>query len=114
MSPGVYQAYLKASNEYSGWISAQPQTITVNSLPMVSYTASPTSGAPNTSVKFNDQSTGFPSPTSWYWDFGDGYNSTQQNPVHQYVQAGSDTVLHSATSAQGTGWLNKTAYISIS
>ena len=48
----------------------------------------PTAGTPGTSVIFNDQSTGFPAPASWYWDFGDGYNSTQQNPSHQYVSSG--------------------------
>jgi PKD repeat protein len=111
---GVYIAYLNATNGYDGWMSAQPTTITIYSLPLVSFMASPTTGMTNTSVKFNDQSTGFPSPASWYWDFGDGFNSTQQNPSHQYTIPGSYTVNHSATNTQGTVWLNKTAYISIS
>ena len=114
MNAGVYTAYLNATNGYDGWKSAPPTTITVYSLPLVSFTASPTSGMANTSVKFDDQSTGFPSPTSWYWDFGDGYNSTFQNPSHQYTISGLYTVSHSATNTQGTVWLNKTAYISIS
>nr|NQU89383.1 PKD domain-containing protein [Bacteroidota bacterium] len=36
---------------------------------------------------FSDLSTG--SPTSWSWDFDDGTNSTEQNPVHQYDDFGS-------------------------
>ncbi len=38
-------------------------------------------------VQFTDQSTGF--PDTWYWDFGDGSTSTQQNPAHAYEQPGS-------------------------
>lgn len=43
---------------------------------------------------------------SWYWDFGDGNTSDQQNPVHTYIAAGSylvsltvknDTCEHSTT-----------------
>ncbi|MEO1449240.1 MAG: PKD domain-containing protein, partial [Bacteroidota bacterium] len=38
-------------------------------------------------VTFNDQSSG--NPTSWYWDFGDGNTSTDQNPTHTYLSLGS-------------------------
>ncbi|MGB7787748.1 PKD domain-containing protein, partial [Methanoregula sp.] len=111
---GIYTVNLNATNGYDGWIDAPSESITVYSLPAVSFTASPLTGPSGTSVLFNDQSTGFPSPESWNWDFGDGYTSTQQNPSHQYVNAGAYNVSHSATSAQGTTWLNKTAYITIS
>ena len=36
---------------------------------------------------FKDLSTG--NINSWYWDFGDGKSSTEQNPSHQYEVAGS-------------------------
>ena len=35
---------------------------------------------------FVDQSAG--QITSWYWDFGDGKTSTEQNPLHFYSIAG--------------------------
>ena len=35
--------------------------------------------------EFYDQSI---SATSWYWDFGDGTYSTEQNPVHEYIDYG--------------------------
>ena len=38
-------------------------------------------------VYFYDISTGGPF-YSWYWDFGDGNTSTQQNPTHTYAQTG--------------------------
>ncbi len=37
-------------------------------------------------VQFTDRST--PTPSEWYWDFGDGSFSDQQNPVHPYDEPG--------------------------
>ena len=31
--------------------------------------------------------------SSWYWDFGDGSFSTEQNPAHEYVQPGTFNVI---------------------
>ena len=114
LAAGTYTINFSAFNGYDGWMSAQAVKITVWSLPTASFTATPVTGTPGSSIIFNDQSSGFPSPASWYWDFGDGYTSTQQNPSHQYVNIGSYNVSHSATSAQGTTWLNRTDYITIS
>ena|SRR5208337_64802 len=111
---GVYTVNMNATNGHDGWRSSQPGQITVYTLPVVLFNAAPTTGTPGTSVIFSDQSSGFPGPTSWYWDFGDGYTSTYQNPSHQYTSSGSYTISHSATNAQGTTWLNKTAFITIS
>src|SRR5208283_2456767 len=70
LAAGTYTVNLSAFNGYDGWINSQPEKITVWSLPTASFTANPTTGPAGTSVIFNDQSTGFPSPGSWYWDFG--------------------------------------------
>jgi len=111
---GVYTVNLSATNGYNGWINSPSKSITVYTIPTVIFTANPLTGTAGTSVLFADQSTGYPAPTSWYWDFGDGFTSTYQNPSHQYAGPGSYTVSHSATNSQGTVWLNKTAYITIS
>ncbi|ACL16795.1 PKD domain-containing protein [Methanosphaerula palustris] len=47
------------------------------------------------SVRFMDQSTG--SPTAWFWDFGDGSNSTEQNPTHVFTKNGVYNVALTAT-----------------
>jgi len=39
--------------------------------------------------------------TSYYWDFGDGTNSTQPTPVHVYANAGTYVVTLSITTSNG-------------
>jgi hypothetical protein len=54
-------------------------------------------------VAFKDESDG---ATAWKWDFGDGSNSTEQNPVHQYAnkpgKEGIYTVILNVTGPAGT------------
>jgi PKD repeat protein len=38
---------------------------------------------------------------SYSWDFGDGENSTEENPTHAYTAAGNYTVILTATNADG-------------
>lgn len=54
------------------------------------FSAEPTVGTVPLEVQFNDASTG--EPTGWFWEFGDGATSSQQNPVHIYTDAGLYTV----------------------
>jgi len=57
--------------------------------PTADFIYSPADPTPYDTINFNDTSTDSDgSITSWYWDFGDGYNSTEQNPRHQYAHAG--------------------------
>ena len=50
------------------------------------FIGTPTQGVAPLVVVFYDQSQG--NPTSWYWNFGDGNSSSQQNPAHQYDSTG--------------------------
>ncbi|GAA0371238.1 hypothetical protein GCM10009092_39490 [Bowmanella denitrificans] len=52
-------------------------------------------------VTFSDQSSDDQGIASRAWNFGDGQNSTQQNPVHQYAQAGNYSVQLSVTDTNG-------------
>lgn len=52
-------------------------------------------------VTFTDGSLG--SPTSFYWQFGDGFTSISQNPVHLYQTPGVYTVTLRATNSQNGG-----------
>ncbi|TVR81554.1 MAG: PKD domain-containing protein [Chitinophagaceae bacterium] len=53
-------------------------------------------GAP---VSFNNQSTG--NGLSWFWDFGDGNTSTDENPVHSYLTEGFFSVSLTVTDENG-------------
>ncbi|PKG31079.1 PKD domain-containing protein, partial [Methanoregula sp.] len=55
--------------------------------PVANFSASPQSGDVGTPVNFTDLTT--PAADHWRWDFGDGSNSTDQNPVHVYSSTGT-------------------------
>jgi len=55
-----------------------------------------------TRVTFTDQSTdGDGTIVSWFWDFGDGYTSTEQNPRHRYSGYGTYTATLTVTDDYG-------------
>ena len=54
------------------------------------FTAQGLMGQQKTVIAFHDQSSG--NITSWHWDFGDGAESFEQNPTHEYTTIGSFTV----------------------
>ncbi|MBT3418504.1 MAG: T9SS type B sorting domain-containing protein [Flavobacteriales bacterium] len=51
----------------------------------------------NNTISFTDLST-HPQNTTYFWDFGDGNNSTQINPTHQYLTPGIYTITLIASS----------------
>jgi len=53
----------------------------------------------NGEVQFLDSSANF--PTSWHWNFGDGTQSSLQNPTHQYASSGQFSVTLRAENIQG-------------
>ncbi|MFM2386399.1 MAG: hypothetical protein RL660_1156 [Bacteroidota bacterium] len=60
-------------------------------------------------VNFTDSTTN--NPISWYWNFGDGYTSTMQNPTHIYTSSGTFTVTLIATSITGSDSVSKIVLI---
>jgi hypothetical protein len=48
-------------------------------------------------IQFMDHS--FYHPTEWYWDFGDGSNSTEVDPLHVFPAAGTYTVCLTVSNA---------------
>lgn len=84
----------------NGCVDTVQNTVVVNYLPDVAFqTITPClqGGTP-----FEDQSTITGSTiNAWEWHFGDGGNSTQQDPVHQYNTSGTYNVTLIVTSAQG-------------
>ena len=107
--PGTYTVNLTATNA-SGTSSIQ-KTVLVTTKPVANFTGTPTSGTKPLLVNFTDLST---DTTGWYWDFGDGTNSTLQNPNHSYTAVGSYTVSLIPSNAGGNGdLLVNTGYITV-
>ncbi len=52
-------------------------------------------------ANFTDLSSGVPGIVSWFWDFGDGGTSTDQNPSHYFAATGSYDITMIATNAAG-------------
>ena len=111
---GQYGVSLRVNNSagintavYTGYINV------VNSLepPIAAFSASPTYGKMPLNVSFIDQSTG--SPTAWKWYFGDGTNSTEQNPTHTYAKTGQYAVTLTASNIAGSNAITKLNYISV-
>lgn len=50
-------------------------------------------------AKFNDQSSG--DVVSWFWDFGDGGTSIEQNPIHEFADTGWYNVMLVVTNEYG-------------
>jgi PKD repeat protein len=75
------------------------------------FSATPTSGPDPLTVQFNDTSTG--TPTSWLWDFGDGYTSTAQNPAHIYLYPGQYSVALTVADGIGSDQIAKPYYITV-
>jgi beta propeller repeat protein len=63
------------------------------------FSVSSNTGNAPLNVTFTDKSIG--SPYAWKWDFGDGANSTQQNPTHTYSKAGNYTVTLTISNTDG-------------
>ncbi len=116
-NPGTYTVKLVVTNAAGTKDSIiKTQLITVFALPAVSFTATPLSGCFPLPVQFTDNSTaGTGNITSWLWDFGDGNNSTSQNPAHTYTASGNYNVSLLVTNSNGcTKTLTKTNYVTIS
>ena len=85
---GFYSVNLQVTNSigcvrdttYSNYIAVDP--------PRADFTASPSNACGPFSTTFQDLSYAPSNIVSWDWDFGDGQNSTQQNPTHLYATTG--------------------------
>lgn len=99
---GNYTVTLRVTND-KGCVKtiARPSFITVTPGVTATFTSTqPVVCAAPADISFTNTSTG-PGALTWQWFFGDGNNSTLQNPVHTYTAAGNYIVTMVATSSAG-------------
>ena len=110
-SAGTYTVSLTVSNACGQSTHTRADYITVRPLPEADFYASNIQPCANVEIGFFDDSTG--TYDSWYWDFGDGSNSTAQNPYHTYVTAGTYTVSLTVGNGCGDDTETKIDYITV-
>jgi len=106
---GTYTTSLTVRNT-AGLTSVKEGTITVTAAPQTLLAAftvnTQTAVAGQTIITGTDTSTG--SPTTWYWDFGDGFTASIPNINHFYSEVGSYTMSLTVTSGSQTSTTSKT------
>ncbi|MFI5187072.1 MAG: PKD domain-containing protein [Chitinophagales bacterium] len=110
LTGGTYQ--VKLINNYGNCSDSITKTITVISSPTIDFTTNDSTAcsAPFT-VQFTDKSIG---ASTWFWDFGDGTTSTQQNPSHTYTNPGLYDITFGITLPGGcANTITKAQYIKI-
>ncbi len=98
-SPTVTTTYTVTVTDNCGSPQGTAQvTVTVNPLPMVSFTADTTSGCAPVVVNFSNTS-----PTSFAcaWDFGNNTYSNTCNPTNTFTQVGAYPISLTVTDANG-------------
>jgi len=101
VTPAVSTIYtVIGTNTATGCVKEQTVTVEVSPNPIVLFSANPTSGCEPVTVAFEDIS-GDSDIVQWYWQFGDGENSTIKNPTHTYNFDGSYDVELTVTNLYG-------------
>ncbi|MEW6773507.1 MAG: S8 family serine peptidase [Bacteroidota bacterium] len=96
---------------YQALLCAQSST---NNPPVANFTSDKQVICPGQSIQFTDAS--YFSPTSWSWIFQGGTpaTSTSSNPVVSWSAPGTYSVQLTATNANGSSVMTKTAYVTVS
>ena len=89
----------------NGCVNNLTNVVRVNPVPDVSFTMDNSTICNGNTISFLGSASG--NITEWYWDFGDGSFSYDQNPVHYFITGGTYTV--SLTVTDDTGCSNSTS-----
>jgi PKD repeat protein len=94
---GVYDITLSATMGGCTRSVTQTNAVTANQA-QAFFNFNPTTGCLPMTVNFNDNSV---QPLSWFWQFGDGSTSTQQNPTHTFTAVPTSNVRLTITDVNG-------------
>jgi PKD repeat protein len=111
-TPGSYDVSLTVCNDCGCDAMTMLEYISVSGPPVADFSAAPTRGHAPLEVLFTDQSCG--SPTSWFWEFGDGGTIDQANHDYTYDSAGRYTVRLTVSNGPVTDVKEEMRYILVS
>jgi beta propeller repeat protein len=81
--------------------------------PAPAFAVNPASGSAGLGIRFTDTSLTNQTHFRWLWEFGDGTNSTEKNPVHAYSSDGSYNVSLTVANLAGRGYTSVTNAVGI-
>ncbi|MEM6264480.1 MAG: PKD domain-containing protein [Bacteroidota bacterium] len=100
--PGSYTVSLTAVGENGCESTTTKEPVVISDASFADFAVNPgfdvPTPLPNAGFQFQDLSQ---QGVRWFWDFGDGNSSTEQNPTHEYNQEGTYTVTLVVTDANG-------------
>lgn len=99
LSAGDYEVILTATSATVGCNASISKIITI--YPEVNVDFSADFVCQGLATSFINESGQIDGYITWLWDFGDGQNSSQENPTHQYATSGDYLVELQATTNHG-------------
>lgn len=98
VSPTTTTTYIVVGVDAGGCQNTASVTVTVDQVhPEVDFEAYPLSGCEPLTVQFTDLSSKVAPGATYYWDFGNGTFSYDQNPIAYYVSSGNYDVTLTVT-----------------
>ncbi|HEX2617868.1 MAG TPA: PKD domain-containing protein, partial [Flavobacteriales bacterium] len=98
-SAGIYTVTLTVTTPYCSGTGTR--NVTVEAKPIAGFTAGPVIGCSPLNVGFTNSSTG---AVNYLWLFGDGGSSTEESPVHTYVNFGTADSIRTVTLIASTAF----------
>jgi hypothetical protein len=90
---------LYADSAYSTAVYWDELSVVPPAEPLSCDAGGPYNGQVNEAIHFSGTAEGGWEPYAWFWNFGDGSNSTEQNPTHVFTTVGTYNVTLTVTDA---------------
>jgi gliding motility-associated-like protein len=107
VNPSSTTTYTITVTNQCGQSATATTTVTVYQVPQISLSPKAGTGCDRVSVFFSDAASNATGCT-FSWNFGDGYTSTQPNPVHNFTQTGTYNVTVTIVSPFGCSTTSNT------
>ncbi len=94
---GTFTVRLTVTDDRNETDNAQQEIEIVNAPPQAAFTFAPSPATVETIVRFTDETLDDGEIVAWHWEFGDGAESYEASPEHQYAEKGVFTVKLTVT-----------------